>query len=165
MDEFGHFTGSYSLIKLRDVPRYEFLEGTWLGKILTKAIYDFKNDGVNPLTYRAVDGTCYRPKDRMESDMGSVPNTVQIIIPKDRFLQTWLCHDSGYEDGGLYVKYVGTETYVFVKMSRNKIDLLMKEGIGAEGGNAFERNAVYEAVNWAGWAVWSHGYDTKKRAA
>lgn len=161
--QFGYFTGSYDLYKLRDEPRYpelnKYILIGWFTKYLTKAIYEFKNDPMDPLTYHAPDGRCYRPKDKMETDMGSVPAILQPLVPKDRYIQSFLVHDSGYEDGGLFVSAIGQgDGFAFVILSRNGLDRLLQKGVGAEGGVAFQRNAIYDAVNLFGWTVWKHGY-------
>ena len=120
------------------------------------ALYDVTLDDDWPLTLLCEDtGWRYQPDRHEVTDMGSIPRILQSIIPKDRFLLTWLTHDSGYQKGGLYVSTSKGEPFVFVSMPRARIDALMLEGIVAEGCLWWERQMVYRGVRLGGWVAWN----------
>jgi len=150
MKKFGHFDNDrgYRLDKIRDDPYL------W---IFTKAMYEFTLDPDKPLTYVTPNGTRLQPDRHLaETDMGSIPLTLQIFIPKDRFLKSFMFHDSGYNHGGLYMAPVGSNQFVFAPMSRSEVDNLLWFMVGAENGNIAQRAVIYRGVRLGGWASWDH---------
>jgi hypothetical protein len=167
MNKFGHFENTpkprggdrgYRLDKIRDDPYL---------KVFTKTIYEFTLDPILPLTFHATDGTRIQPDRHLaETDKGSVPLSLQIFIPKDRFLFSFLMHDSGYKHGGLYVARKGSQEFKFEPMSRLDLDTWLKMMVGAENGNLVQRSAIYNGVRLGGWASWDHGtLETRRKQA
>jgi len=148
-EKFGHFENAidgYKLPKIRD---------KWRFGIFPKAIYEFTLDEDDPLTFVDTDGTRIQPDRHLaETDMGSVPWLAQLAIPKDRFLLSFLFHDSAYKHHGLYFAVAGSDLFVFVPLSRKEVDDLLRQMCGAEGAWYQTRAAVYSAVRVGGWASW-----------
>ena len=140
----AHFinTQGYKLDKIRN-ERYML--------IFSKAIYEFNLDARAPLTFVLDTGVMLQPdKHLAETDMGSIPLSLQVFFPKDEFLLSYIFHDSGYKHGGLYVRKVGDGGYRFEAMSREDIDGLLRMMIKAEGGGAIKRAMIYNAVRLGG---------------
>ena len=151
--DHGHFTGNYSLRR----PSY-----TRYLKLWAKAVYPFINDLVDPLTFHRADGLLIRPLAVMETDMGTVPRSVRVLISKDRYLDSYLIHDSGCVQGGFNVSSDGGETWGFVPASRLIVDQQLRDCIRAQGGNLTTRNAIYRAVRAAGGGIWRRRFgDTR----
>jgi hypothetical protein len=132
----------YSLTWLRN-ERY-----AWL---FTKAIYEFQLNLDSPLTFHHPDGRRIQPDRHVsETDMGSVPLTLQMWIPKDRYLLAFLFHDSGYDHGGLYVALPGQEQFGLAVMSRLQLDELLRLMCRAQGAWWTTAAAIYRAVRIGG---------------
>jgi hypothetical protein len=115
----------YTLRKTGDVP-YLY--------VLRKAVYDFRLSVVHPLTYD--DGTrLIQPDRHFVTDMGSVPLMLQPLIPKDRFLLSYIFHDSCYKHHGYWArsKHDGAR-WGFVPCQREDADLMLREMAHSEGG-------------------------------
>jgi hypothetical protein len=67
--------------------------------------------------------------------MGSVPKILQFIlrIPKDKYLLSFINHDSAWEHGGIWYCPPGCELYGFVPMSLYATNRMLAEMIPAEG--------------------------------
>ena len=166
--DHGHFTGNYSLRR----PSY-----TQYLKLWAKAVYPFINDPDDPLTFHRADGLLIRPLAVMDTDMGTVPRSVRVLISKDRYLDSYLIHDSGCVQGGFDVSSDGGETWGFVPASRLIVDQQLRDCIRAQqteydpdvrgdrwwsainakrraATNLTTRNAIYRAVRAAGGGIW-----------
>ena len=147
--EFGYFENpleGYSLTKIPGSDRRKWL-------LFTSCDYKFQLNLERPLTFHKPSGVRIQP-DRHESlvtDMGSIPSLLRPIIPKDRFLLSFIFHDSGLEHGGLYFSDGPGLPFIFREQSRYMMDLLLPQLVGAEGGNAFQRRAIYKSVH--AWAI------------
>ena len=154
--QYGYFENpqGYELVKLRDEPRRLL----WLLPLPSKAIYEFKLKDDDPLAFVMPDGTKVQPdRHEAETDMGSIPPAFQIVFRKDRFLKSYIFHDSGYVNHGLYFKAKGQDEYEFVEMSRLEVDAMLQQMIYASGGNMLERHAIYRAVRMGGGIPWKGG--------
>jgi len=146
----GTFAGNYFLGR----PSYvRYL------KAFSKAIYPFINDPDNPFTFTRPDGLMIRPLATMETDMGTVPRSVRVLISKDRYLDSYIIHDSGYMQGGFSVSRDCGKTWGVIRVSRKIVDQQLRDCIRAQGANRATRNAVYFAVRSAGGGIWKrrHG--------
>lgn len=120
-----------------------------------KLIYEFTLEPDSPLTYISADGTAYQPDRHFLTDMGSVPRTAQLLIPKDRFRGFYL-HDSAYRHKGLWIKLPTEKHFYFVRMSRREADDLLYEMCLADPEPAWHATAraIWLAVRAGGWAGW-----------
>lgn len=71
----------------------------------------------------------YQPNKHFYSDLGSTP----FGIGKDAYLFSYLIHDSGYQQRGLYVYSLKSGLFLFHPMTRSEIDNLFMEMIIQEG--------------------------------
>lgn len=146
--KYGAFLNpqGYNLRKIRDDRYFYFF---------SKAIYEFTLDTQAPLTFRMPDGVRIQPDRHLaETDMGSIPKVAQLFIPKDRFLLGFLFHDSGYKHHGLYFCQPREDRFEFRACSQWEIDHLLWRMIGADKGNAAQRQSVYRAVRTFGGSAW-----------
>lgn len=175
-EKFGFFIGREIVgEKIGDVPRYEFLNGTWLGRhFLTKSLYEYTADKFDPLTFITPFELHIQPDKHFPHDMGSVPAFAQILFPKDRFLASYLFHDSGYDHKGLWFRNVAglsaapsdwaflppaifqadRDQFAFVPLARDCLDQMLRHWTGAQGALATERQAIYAAVRAGGGPDW-----------
>ena len=149
----GFFTGDYSLRR----PHYVKYMLLW-----DKAVYPFVNDPYHPLTYHCPDGSQLRPAAVMDTDMGTVPRSVRVLISKDRFLDSYILHDSGYEHEGWSVSRDGGKKWKHEMATRGQVDAQLRECIRAQGGGRGTRNAVYSAVRSAGGGIWRRRHKGRK---
>jgi len=119
-----------------------------------KAVYEFTLDSVAPLTFHLPSGVRIQPDRHLaETDMGSTPASLQLFVPKDRFLLSYLFHDSAYHHGGLYMAYPPySDEFNFQPMSQFEADCLLRTMVRAEGASAVGAALIYRAVRLGGWA-------------
>lgn len=141
----------YTCPKVLDKPQGLFGWG------VPKAIYQFDLDKKNPLTLHYIDGLYYRPNKHFLTDQGSVPRFAQTFIPKDRFLLSFLFHDSAYIDGGLWVCGTYDGEYKFVEMTRAEIDSMLYHMIRLEPcpGGCVSSSVVWIGVRLGGAFYWT----------
>jgi len=173
---YGYFTGKASLTWLRKECRYESMGKLCavtrflFARMFPRTIYQFRQDRADPLTFHCPDGTEVQPWDQ-ETDNGSVPRLLQPVIADDDFPKSFWCHDYGYGTNGLWCRHVlniggmvhdwlpvsavmpATEFH-FVRFTRAQCDKMLCCLVGAEGGLAVHRQAIYQAVNLLGWSYW-----------
>jgi hypothetical protein len=165
------------MVPLRSELRYKWARHTMLtrllfGKMWPRQIYLFRQDLQDPLTYHSTNGVQLRPKNEMETDLGSVPVVFQLVIAKDQFIYSYFLHDSGYEDHGMWMSCVverfrhrphwlpreaDTVTGIawhFVPMEQWQVDGMLHDCVGAEDGMAFHRQAIWRAVRAGGRGAW-----------
>jgi len=111
-----------------------------------RAQYEFDLDWKNPLTYRKADRVFIQPDRHGFTDMGSIPEPVQLIIPKDRFLASFIIHDSACRERGLYFGSCPVSPFVFAPISSIRAHSLLREMILAEGGAPWQARLVWAAV-------------------
>jgi len=102
-----------------------------------------------PLTYIAPDKTEMQPNKKFNTDFGSIPPPLMAMpsLSRTRFLHSYLFHDSGCRQGGLYVRPVGsTGPFVFQQITRDQMDTWLWTWVGAQGGNAWQRMNIYAGV-------------------
>ena len=128
----------------------------WWGSLwwAPKPLYEFTLAIRDPLTYVGADGREYQPDRRYQTDKGTIPRPLQVLMPSDLFERSFLLHDSGYAFGGLWI------TGAFVVMTRAAVDALLREMILAEGGTEVQAWMVYAAVRTFGFGGWRKGDQT-----
>lgn len=108
--------------------------------------YEFSLDADAPLTYHHADGCYIQPDRHGITDMGSIPEPLQAVFPKDRFLDSYILHDSACREHGLYFSSTPAGPYVFAPMDSRRVHRLLRECILAEGGGRLESWLIYQAV-------------------
>ena len=111
-----------------------------------RAKYEFTLDAVNPLTYKAQEHLFIQPDRHGTTDMGSIPEALQVIIPKDRFLKSFIIHDSACRERGLYFSGCPARAFNFAPMSSRRIHDLLREMVLAEGGASWQARLIWCAV-------------------
>jgi len=128
----------YVLKKIRNERRLFFPD---------KAIYRFTLDQGSPLTFCANSGADYQPNRQYETDMGSIPLFLQWRIQKDRFLLSFLFHDSAWTHGGMWVRNKYSEEFRFVDMSRWQSNMLLSSMVRCEGATRRELGYIMAGVS------------------
>jgi len=142
--EMNAFSGTYKLESCG-----------WSGWLWGKELYEFTNDDADPLTVE-LDGTLYRPDRHYKSDLGSVPRTLQFILPKyfakDRYVKSFLLHDQSYLFGSIWVAVHGG--WENRKLTRKQADTMLRDTILCEGGSKANARLIYWGVRMGGFASW-----------
>lgn len=126
-------------------------------------LYHVHLDPENPLTFLDESTlTAYQPDRDFDTDQGSIPLPLQGIptLQKDKFLLSYLIHDSGCLFKGLYTsRFVwidgrpvfanGINGFVFTKMLRADIDWLLRIMVREEGAKKHTERNIYWAVRLA----------------
>lgn len=136
---------------------YELKPTRWDGGLFGKQLYEFTNYDHDPLTYEDLKGDLMRPdRHREETDMGSVPKTVQWLLPKwfakDRYLPAYLFHDDAYDNHGWWFAVKGG--WEFRKLTRKQADDYLREMIISLGGSKANARAIWIGVRLGGWVSW-----------
>lgn len=149
----------YTAVKVGDV-------WVWSGRILppwrtTRAVYQFDLTGLDPLCLVCTDGTQIQPNKHSVSDGLSIPPIAERLtgIEHDRWPIAALFHDSGYRDGGLFIKWAHTRDFKFYPMLKDELDVCLSLVARAEGPNPATRAEaaqLYYGVKWFGGAAWRH---------
>lgn len=116
-----------------------------------KTVYEATlDDAESALTYIDNYGGSWRPDRHFFTDMGSVPRLAQVLIPKDRFLEAFLIHDSAYIHGGLWRWSALVQGWRFSYMTRRQADELLYEMCLSSGAWQSTAWAIYLAVRVGG---------------
>lgn len=139
--QFGEWVNAESLhlTKVRD-ERYCFL---W-----SVTIYRVNLDVDNPPYWKSPDGSQILMGQPFNSDGGSIPPFLQSIpgLSDDRFLLSYCGHDFGCKYGGLFFRGHEDADYHFRRLTRLDVDNYLRLWVGAEGGNAAQREMIYRGV-------------------
>lgn len=120
------------------------------GGLFREQLYRFEQNTSNPLVlyFR---GNLYSPSNCV-TDLGSIPRPVQMIYPKDRWIRSYLLHDSGYITRGVLCgEYV---PLVFKRQERKDIDDRLIPSILAEGGEVLDAHIIHWFVEKFGGPIW-----------
>ena len=113
-----------------------------------RRLYQVQLHRENPFTV-CIDGIFLRPKDGLITDMGSVPELFQVFVPKDRFLDSFVLHDTGCSEHGLYFSSRMNGRYHFAPMSSKRVHQVLLACAVAECGGL--------QAHIAGWLVKAFG--------
>ena len=108
--------------------------------------YEFTLDPDAPMTFAHAEGCYIQPDRHGWTDMGSIPEPLQVLIPKDRYLDSYILHDSACREKGLYFSSTLAGPFVFAPMDSKAVHRLLHECILAEGGGRLEAWLIYRAV-------------------
>lgn len=111
--------------------------------------YEFRLSRTRPLTYFSDDGRYIQPDRHGCTDMGSVPEFVQGVVPKDSALRSFILHDSGCRERGLYFAATLAGPYTFLSMPSPEVHAMLRQGVTAERGPWLARS-VWCAVRTFG---------------
>lgn len=64
--------------------------------------YEFTLDALTPLTFQVEERLFVQPDRHGLTDMGSIPELAQALVPKDCALRSFVFHDSACREHGLY---------------------------------------------------------------
>ena len=136
--------------------KYTLDPGGWDGGWFGKEMFEFTNDDADPLTYANAKGQIIRPDHHFRTDMGSVPRTLQSLLPwwfdRFRFPKSYIFHDSGYKHGGHWFAVTGG--WAFKSLTRRCVDDFLHEMILAEGGSTANARTIWAGVRMGGRFSW-----------
>lgn len=123
-----------------------------------KIVYRFKLDEVTPLTYYC-GSWFWQPNKKYLTDMGSIPVALQVFpqLHKDRYLLSYMFHDSGYAFKGLYSSGRHDGQFTFFPKTRAEIDEMLFDMLQAEGATWLVRWTIYLGVRAGGWVAFGKG--------
>ncbi len=127
-----------------------------------KAIFEFSLDSKAPLIFEDKDGNWWMPDRHFFTDWGSIPITLQWLIPKDTYLG-YLFHDSGYKHHGLWFSEAGYQKFCFKKLTMTQANELLYDMMLAQGAWKVTAITVYDTLQIAGRIAWN-SEGARKRA-
>ncbi len=137
------FTGQYSMVANGVVKRWRL----WCYSQV--AVFAFKNDPVEPLTFHLDDGTWIRPGRSFDGcDFGSVPLVLQGVVSPLCAPRSFVLHDYFYEFHGWW-----TATG-FVTITRRQADDMIYDMCRAEGCGRYTAGKIWLGVRAGGAGVW-----------
>ena len=95
--------------------------------------YKYRVDPVQPITFQFADHGFVRPAPHGFTDLGSVPELAQLLVPKDLHNPSFIIHDSGCRNHGLYFSGTLHGVYTFAPMPSRRIHALLRECLVAAG--------------------------------
>jgi hypothetical protein len=110
-----------------------------------RTLYEYRANDDAPMTFHIQPDIYIRPDRHGFTDMGSVPEFIQLIIPKDLHNPSFVLHDSGCREHGLYFSKRYEGPYTFSPMSSRALAKLLGQGLYAAGYTIRARH-VYRAV-------------------
>jgi len=118
--------------------------------------YEVMLDPVTPLTLRVSPCNCYcRPDRHGFTDLGSIPEVVESLIPRNCHEPGFLIHDSACREHGLYFSREYDGPYTFCPVNSDTTHRLLGLTVRALGGWPPTQWAIYNAVRRFGpqWSV------------
>lgn len=139
--EFGCFVNAQNI-------RVNFVGYTRTCGLWSTDIWDYRAHRLFPLTFVDVTGNEWRPDNHFASDFGSIPPFLNGFpsLTRTRFLGPYLLHDSARRYGGLWHRAMGQESFSFVALTMLDGDRMLRDMVGAWGGNAAQRAMIYRGV-------------------
>ena len=119
-----------------------------------RTLYEYTAGEHFPMTLQLADTVFVRPDRHGFTDMGSVPEVAQLIVPKDLHNPSFILHDSAYREHGLYFSRTLRGDYSFEPVRRQFADAMLGRGLYAAG-YTIRARLVYRAVRMFGprWAA------------
>lgn len=154
--------GSFLNVDGYDLHRETVAPYLW---VFRKTLFHFALDPAHPLTYRTADGDYVQPDRNFLTDWGSTPATMQLVVPKDRFIG-YLFHDSAYCHKGLWFASHQDGPYTFHQLTRLAVDrLCLLDMIEADPcpPRCWEPGLIYGTVRTFGQVAWEKKRDEGKR--
>lgn len=104
----------------------------------------------HPLIFKRLNGIWYKTKGTFYSDHGTIPLTAQPFLPKDRFLLSYLIHDSACIQHGLWISRDKGKSWGFEFMLSSEVHDLLGEMVRAEDANLVQFHAVHKSTSTMG---------------
>ena len=136
-------------------------------------MYRVRLDDGDPLRFYSYETKHeYRPALAFDCDFGSIPEPFQEItldgvlnLDPLAYKMSYGTHDSGYACGGLWVRDpADSHEWVFVKMPRVHVDVVLLWGLSAEGADNATLQMVYRAVRAGAGFAWKEHRKTDDAA-
>jgi len=110
-----------------------------------RTVYEYTADPCHPMTFQFSEHGFVQPDRHGDTDLGSVPEAGQVIIPKDLHNPSFLLHDSACREHGLYFASHIEGPYTFCPIPSGRAHHLLGMCLYAAG---YVRRAplVYRAV-------------------
>ena len=110
-----------------------------------RTLYAYTEDPDRPMTFRFSRDGFVRPAPHLETDMGSIPPLAQLAIPKDLHNPSFILHDSGCHEHGLYFSGTLYGVYTFAPMTSRRVHALLRQCLVAAG-HKYRARIVWAAV-------------------
>lgn len=124
------------------------------------AVFDFRNDEVNPLTFWKSPAEFIRPPRHFDQcDLGSVPLLLQGMVSPTCAPRTYAVHDGGFE-----IRMWETEKGL-VRLTLSDANWIVYPGMRAEGCSRYLAGKAYAGVKAGSWAVWNDRNITEENEA
>jgi hypothetical protein len=98
-----------------------------------RVLYEFTLDAEAPLTFQHPSGFFIQPDRHGYTDLGSVPEVVELWFPRNEFEADYIVHDSGCREHGLYVSQIIAGPYTFAPMTSREVHDLLGMTVDARG--------------------------------
>jgi len=113
--------------------------------------YEVALDPAAPLTLRLHPCNCYcRPDRHGCTDLGSIPEMVEALIPRNSKEPSFVIHDSACRERGLYFSRLYDGPYTFCPIDSDAAHRLLGLCVRAEGAWPVTQAAIYRAVRHFG---------------
>ena len=109
--------------------------------------YEFALNLADPLTVSPMSGMFVRPDRHGITDLGSIPEQLEPLFPRNQYEASYIIHDSACREGGLYFSSEYDGVYVFCRITSNRAAKILRNCVKAEGGSWIGDHLIYRAVN------------------
>jgi len=117
--------------------------------------YEFTLYREHPLTFTPEVGVYIRPDRHGLTDLGSIPEQLEPLFPRNQYEAGYIMHDSACREHGLYFSSHFDGPYTFGQISSRKAAQILKLCTRAEGANRLQAHLIYRAVDRFGpqWGI------------
>lgn len=117
-------------------------------------LFDYRYQQELPdLIFTDASGIQYQLDRHFNTDGGSIPPIVRMApgvhLDPFNFPRAYLFHDCTYQYGGIYIKYVGEEKFLFRLRTRFETDVLLGTMLKYDGATNVDQKAVMGGI-WIG---------------
>jgi len=98
-----------------------------------RTVYEYTADPDHPMTLQVSECCFVRPDTHGYTDLGSVPEPIQIVIPKDLHNPSFVIHDSACREHKLYFSSTLNGVYAGCYISSGSAAELLGKGLYAAG--------------------------------
>jgi len=98
-----------------------------------RPIYKYAANLSKPMTFQVSSTFFVRPRNSFFTDLGSVPEILQLIVSKDLHNPSFVMHDDVCKQHGLWFSSTLDGTYVFCKITSERAAEILGMGLYAAG--------------------------------